>query len=557
MKKLLITIEFLFIVNFIFCQQISNYSEQTILNIDRALYITGESIKFSVLVLNNVNYNEKLLSKILYIELITSNGKQIIGKKYRIDNSKCSGTISIPNNLNSGNYYIRAYTKFMRNNGPSSYDYQYIKIINPYNKDILNGFNHSNETNNLKLVSLTDDHNNFDIEISKNIFSTRENVAIKVSNKLVDSLLNIIVTVTPEFTANYKRISSQETTNYSNIYIPETRGITLTGLLKDKTTNYPLSQKTINLSILEDNKNVFYSVITNLKGYFYFALPDLHGNKDIFISTEYLKNITPELLIDNDFCTNNIELPNPKFSLTKKERGIAYKLAINYKVHNHFSSDTSVKQYENYSMYSDSLPFYGKPTSTLYLDDYISLPTFEDYFTEIPFLVRLKKSKGRKQFKIIGNHPELAIYEPLVMVDLVPVNNIENILEISPKNISRIEVVTSPYIKGDVTYGGIINIVSIENDLAGIKLPESGIFLNYLFLEEETSMNDSYNIPSLSNIPDSRNTLFWNPNLKFDINNSTNFSFTTSDIQGKYIIKVIGTTKNGETKISTTKFEVK
>ena len=67
--------------------------------------------------------------------------------------------------------------------------------------------------------------------------------------------------------------------------------------------------KTINLSILEDNKNVFYSVITNLKGYFYFALPDLHGNKDIFISTEYLKNITPpvfrnevpklELIINN------------------------------------------------------------------------------------------------------------------------------------------------------------------------------------------------------------------------------------------------------------------
>ena len=247
----------------------------------------------------------------------------------------------------------------------------------------------------------------------------------------------------------------------------------------------------------------------------------------------------------------------PKFSLTKKEQRIAYKLAINCKVHNHFSSDTSVKQYENYSLYSDSLPFYGKPTSILYLDDYISLPTLEDYFTEIPFLVRLKKSKGRKQFKIIGNHPELSIYEPLVMVDLVPINNIENILEISPKNISKIEVVTSPYIKGNVTYGGIINIVSIENDLAGIKLPESGIFLNYLFLEEKTSIDDSYNIPSLSNIPDSRNTLFWNPNLEFDINSSTSISFTTSDIQGKYIIKIIGITKKGETKTSTTKFEVK
>lgn len=555
MKKLLFTIKLLFVVNFIFCQQISNYSEQTILNIDRSLYITGESMKFSVLILNNGSYNEKLLSKILYIELITPNGKQVIGKKYIIENSKCSGTISIPNNLNSGNYYIRAYTKFMRNNGPSSYDYQYIKIINPYKKDILNGFNHSSKTDNFKLEAITENQNNFDIEISKNILSTRENVDVKVSNKLMDSLLNIIVTVTPEYTANFKRISSDEGTGYSNIYMPETRGITLTGLLKDNKTNSPLSQKIVNLSILEDNKNTFYSVNTDSKGYFYFALPDLYGNKDIFLSTEYLNDINPELLVDNDFCTNNIELPNPKFSLTKEEQKIVYKLAINCKVHNHFSIDTS--NILNNNLYSDTLPFYGKPTSILYFDEYISLPTLEDYFTEIPFLVRIKKLKGEKQFKVIGNHPELSIYKPLLMVDLVPVNNIENILEISPKNISRIEVITSPYIKGNVTYGGIINIVSVKNDLAGIKLPESGIFLNYLFFEEETSIDDSYNIPSLSNIPDSRNTLFWNPNLEFDFINSTNFSFTTSDVHGKYIIKVMGTTKNGETKISTAKFEVK
>ena len=100
---------------------------------------------------------------------------------------------------------------------------------------------------------------------------------------------------------------------------------------------------------------------------------------------------------------------------------------------------------------------------------------------------------------------------------------------VSVNNVSRIDVVASPYIKGSVTYGGIINIVSIKNDLAGIKLPESGIFLNYLFLEGETSINDSYNIPSLSNIPDSRNTLYWNSNLEFDINNSTDLSFITSD----------------------------
>ncbi len=557
MKKLLITIQLLIVANIIFSQQINNYSEQTILNIDRSLYITGESINFSVLILNNENYNNKLLSKILYIELITPNGKQVVGKKYRIENSKCFGAISIPDNLNSGNYYLRVYTKFMRNKGPASYDYQYIKIINPQKKDILNGFNHSSKTDNFKLEAITENQNNFDIEISKNIFSTREKVDIKVSNKLLDSLLNIAVSVTPESTTNFKRILSEELIEYSNIYIPETRGITLTGLLKDKTTNSIISQKTVNLSILENNKNVFYSVITNSKGYFYFALPDLYGDKDIFISTEYLKDITPELLIDNDFCTNNIELPNPKFSLTKEEQGIAYKLAINYEVINHFSSDTSINQYENYSQHSDTLPFYGNPTSILYIDEYISLPTLEDYFTEIPFLVRLKKIKGEKQFKVIGNHPELAIYKPLVMVDLVPVNNIENILKISPKNISRIEVVTSPYIKGNVTYGGIINIVSIKNDLAGIKLPKSGVFLNYLFFEEETNVDDSSNISSLSNIPDSRNTLYWNPNLEFNSNSSANFSFITSDVPGKYIIKIIGTTQKGETKISTASFEVK
>jgi hypothetical protein len=178
--------------------------------------------------------------------------------------------------------------------------------------------------------------------------------------------------------------------------------------------------------------------------------------------------------------------------------------------------------------------FYGEPSEVLVIEKFIDLPTLEDYFTELPLLVKLRKIQGRKHFRFYTEQDDMSRYDPLMLVDWVAVNDIEKILAMSPQEIERIELLNSPYVKGNITYGGIISFVSKKNNFAGIDLPKSGTFVNYSFLEE--CIDTIPPAPSLLHIPDSRNTIYWNPAIQADDEGTSAISFTAPDTPGKYYI---------------------
>jgi len=552
MKKFYISILFILITNLVFCQVIENYRENVILNSDRNTYITGEIIQFSALVSNN---QQELLSQIIYIELITPKGKQIKGVKYKIKESVVCGQLNIPSNIYNGFYYLRAYTKYMRNFGSAAYDYQMIKIINPNQENILNEPN-GEDTIKYKLVQ-TEESRDISIEFNKDTFGLREKVNLTIENKSSNNFSNITTSVVPLSTSYLHDIKPPAYQKTISKFYPETKGISLSGILKDESNDQPLVQKNVNLTILHRDKNLFFSTYTNSKGGFYFALPDLMGKKDIFISPEQVPEAKPKLFIHNDFCTNPVNLPTPDFNLNDNEKETIYKLAVNTQVHKNFYEIAADDTINHHFLLKDSMPFYGQPTHTLKLDNYIELATLEDYLKEISFPLKIRENKKKKRFKLIGSHPELNIYEPLIMVDLVPVYNVNDILAIPPSKIDRIEVVTSPYIKGDIKYGGLVNFITRTNDLGGVKLPDKGMFLNFIFLENKKSTKSKYKIAKSDLIPDARNTLYWNTELQLKANALTKISFNTGDTNETYIIIIKGITKKGKQVISTKTFSVK
>lgn len=163
--------------------------------------------------------------------------------------------------------------------------------------------------------------------------------------------------------------------------------------------------------------------------------------------------------------------------------------------------------------------------------------------TNWPTLVKVRKKQGKKYFKVTGTQPEMSFYDPLILVDLVAVDDPAKMLTVSPRNISRIEVINEPYIKGNITYGGIVSIISRQRDFAGIDLPESGVFIHFSFLADKSKPNE--NIPVSQNMPDTRNTLYWKPNQVFNKEKHTRFSFSTPDTPGRYQIIILGVSRNG------------
>jgi hypothetical protein len=510
---------------------------------DRTTYISGEKVFFSAVIYNLKGLMTEEFSRIFYCELITPDGKKIASRKYLLVHSSGQGCLTIPEETISGIYFLKVYTHFMRNISTDEYKYIMLKIINPFKTEVLSGNDVLDTTGRAgdKMETPASDQS-LKIASGKKMFLPREEIQLNIIGNTGKALpARLCLSVVPEssFEIPFVPVRKELKASENGEYFPETRGVSLSGHLVGKESGKPVPDAKVNLSIIGD-KDIL-AIRTDSSGRFFFALPDYFGKKDIFLCADELPDITPEILIDNDFCSRPVHLPSPRFTLNEEEMRAAYQLAVNSRITSFFRED---------NMVSDSLeeenntPFYGKPSQVLVMDKYIELPTLEEYFTELPVIVKLRKIQGRKQFRFYTTQAEMSLYDPLVLVDWVAVNNINKILAMSPQEIDRVELVDCPYAKGNITYGGIIGFVSKKNDFAGIDLPTSGTFVNYQFLEGCTENNP---VGSLSgNIPDSRNTVYWNPAVPTNDDGTADISFPAPDTPGKYHILLRGMSKTGE-----------
>jgi hypothetical protein len=530
--------------------------ERVIATTDRSLYVAGENILFSACLLNSEENTSNANHSVLYCELITPAGYRVAGGKFLVEKGKSEGCIVIPNEIITGYYYLRAYTKLMRNYGPGTYYYILLKIVNPSKSEVISGVIPAKISDSVHQATFNANRQlEIELSVDKTVYATRDTVHVSLIDKSGDTqnYRDLNLSVIPDGAFQHYAVQPMERNlaESQEISYPKEKGISLTGKLIDANSSKPLPSVWVNLSIIGIGRD-FMATRTDSAGRFYFSLPAYSGSRDLFICSENLAGIITRILVDNDFCTAFVSLASPAFSLTEPEREVAFNLVVNRQVNEAFTRDTSSIQEVSQPL---DQPFYGTPSAILYLDQYLQLPTLEECFNELPGMVKVRKRKGEKYFKVFGQQGELELYDPLVMVDMVAVDDPNKVLAVLPQNVARIEVVNEPYVKGSQKYGGIVSIISKRNDFAGIDLPSSGIFINYQFFSE----NEKCQVPGQihPSLPDARNTLLWQPHLIVANHNKTDVAFTTPDTAGKYRVVLSGVLKDGETVIKEAAFEVK
>lgn len=509
--------------------------EQFALFTDRSIYAAGENIAFAAFQLTD-NLSQELLSKVLYVELISPQADQMSAGKFMLGTQGVQGRLEIPEDLSSGNYYLRAYTKYMRNIGPEAYTYALLKVVNPEKtvSDFL-----IDSANFLPLSKVQNDRLS-DTNLSKDTIFAEKNALVNLTPGFHENLINACVSVVPAnsfvdnfYTARHKQLFSEIE------YLPETRGLSISGLLKNNENDSVMAGARIKLSIIGNGRD-FLSTETNEEGRFLLALPEYSGRRDLFVCTENSLEKAADLLIDNDFCRIPVQLPDTVFTLKEAEKAVALQVINKQRIAANFYGSILVK---------DTFPaafnkaFYGTPSEIVKLANYVELPNLEEYFNELPTLAKVRKKQGEKYFKVLSNNAEIPVFEPLVMVDQVAIDNTEAVLAVSPKQIERIEIINAPYIKGAYTYGGIIHLISKEGYFADIDLPENGLFLDYQFFTPEKTQLE--NKKGSHENPETANTIYWNPKVTAsDLKNG--ISITTPALAGNYELVVRGVTPDGK-----------
>ena len=108
--------------------------EKLYVHTDKNFYTPGEVIWFKVYAVDCI-FNKPLdLSKAAYIEILDKDHKQILGGKIPLNNGSGSGSFTILASVNSGNYLFRAYTNWMKNNGPDFFFEKMVTIVNSLKK---------------------------------------------------------------------------------------------------------------------------------------------------------------------------------------------------------------------------------------------------------------------------------------------------------------------------------------------------------------------------------------------------------------------------------------
>ncbi|MFO7934265.1 MAG: hypothetical protein R6U78_09290 [Bacteroidales bacterium] len=528
---------------------------------DRSIYIAGETIRFRVFHRSHDTPVSDRRNDVLHVELIAPSGFSLAGKKIGIDRRGGTGCVIIPRDISSGTYYLKAYSRWMRNCGPESFSYLSVQIIDPFRESVLEVDTTGNFTAVPGLpVSDRDPGTEGMMRclLPQDRFGSREKVRVTLAwdDPARGALLCASVSRTGTHPAQYVsnpgcRIGQDDRVEF----IPESRGVALTGTVVNRDKGEPVPYAVIYISILEGDRN-FFCNYSDSAGRFYFAFPGYKGRQDLFISVHHREYEDMELLIDQDFSNGNIRLPSFPILLNDSIRRLAAELSMHAQVAQQYAPYTGSAARDDGNADSaagnaglESGPtgpafFYGRPSATIRFDDFIRLPTLEEYFTEVIPQVALRRNAGNRELRVLGDHPDLNIYPPLVMIDGVAIFDMESLLEVSPRLVERTEVVTAPYVRGDVTFGGIINVITRENNLGYIDLPSSGLLVDYQMLAGPDPGPETLP-PQDPRLPDVRNTLYFGPSIELSPGEETGFSFYTSDVQGSYEILIRGFDDSG------------
>jgi hypothetical protein len=566
MKKVFLFYVFSFLINFtIYCQTVqsgitlsktSAVSCETIrLFTDRNIYCMNEKIYFTAEYSSSSELDSLPWSNVLYLELIKWNGNKLAQMKLNLTRPGTSGAINIPGNILSGNYYLRAYTKWMRNFSAGDYAYLLVKIVNPFRPETDEGPSEISapaataepsqvQKTLIKGVRCT---------LGKNEYKQREKaeVEFQINDRKFFDINRYYISVAKvgaiDTVVHFcKPVSASEGSDLSYIeYLPEIRGITISGKIIDKSTK--LSQKDIYVSLSEPKHGEYFSVYkTNEKGRFVFSLPYMKGPRDFFIQSEYSGSLASEILIDNGFCNKPVKLPYVAFKLNEEENHFIKDLAIDLQLSERFvlKEDTLPD-----SQHSNTVPlaFYGSKKVVYFTGKYIELPNIEEFISELIIEATIIKENGKASM-ISMKRTNLSNCPPLIFLDNVQVNNDEQLLKIPLNRIEKVEIINLDYVVAGMRYYGIISIYSKNKNFAGLDLNKNSMFFTYELFSDINPVYYSIK-PNNPRIPDRRNLLYWNPDIQLSADKKTTISFYTSDSKGDYVVYIRGKNSKNDREI--------
>lgn len=562
-KKIVILLTFIALATECFSQNPFNpllelrrngYREKLFLVTDRDVYFAGEEIWLKIVSQDALTGQPQKMSKIVYLDLLDRDNNPVIQIKQELADNSDGGSIVLPDSLATGIYILRAYTSWMLNFNENEIWHKTITIISPAQR-ITTGILP-------KTILLTSppekDESAITILIPDEVKGRRNEKSIVVlftdnTEKTQDYRLSVAVVKSSLLASERKNYmdhtvsSSDDQKDVKFIFrLPEPEGLILRGTMVDNTTARPLVNEEVSLSIVGKTTRCRFTN-TNENGEFVFLLNDFYGQGEVVIQpvSETLSDIYVEL--ESPFYDHFYEI-DPEIFIpdTASLKGI---------------SDALVSSQINRLYRSEFLPaialtkgkhetdLYGEPTRRVMLADYIELTDLREIVREILSEVMIIRKDEKTQLKVTSKNPyETFDNQALVLVDGVPCSDIGKLLSAGAKEFERIDIVKKKYFRHGLIFDGIVSFVTKKGNLSLFEA-DNTVFRQVFEGPQPVSKfySPDYSVDSLRTrrVPDERNTLYWNPDIRPDSVGKIELRFFSSDEDTDYTLIIEGISGDG------------
>jgi hypothetical protein len=299
-----------------------------------------------------------------------------------------------------------------------------------------------------------------------------------------------------------------------------------------------------------------YGAWSNKLGEVRFEIKDFYGPRRIILQTKSDSSETYDITIADPFSRQWHRERLPPLVLSPKLRDELLMRSIAMQVQDIYYEDLADDVTDPGI---DSSAFYGKADATYFLDDYTRFPLMEEVMREYVPGVFVRKRKDGFHF-IVVDHANGGVLpgDPMVLLDGVPVPDVDDIMRVDPLLVKKLEVVKRPYYLGQAVFSGIVSYTTYLGDLGGLELDPRSVSIDYNGLQLQREFHSPQHAPKnvRDRMPDQRYLLHWEPHIEIGVNGKSVIEFYTSDVPGRYAIITEGIDEHGNSGTSTRFFTV-
>lgn len=340
-------------------------------------------------------------------------------------------------------------------------------------------------------------------------------------------------------------------------FAPEYKGAIITGRVMDIQNGTPAKGVQVYFSV-PGTRTQFSTAISDENGRIKFEMRDFYGGREIIVQTHPAIGSMYSINIDDPFAGIYSNNTLPPFSAPLKYPQQLSDKSIAVQVLNRFEGK-KLKQFGFPAV--DTSAFYEKTGQSYALDNYTRFTTMEEVMREYVQMILVQRRGGHFHLPVFDPATEHFFdSDPLILLDGVPVFNIDSLMTLDPLKMRQLDVVARKYFLGAASFDGIMNWISYKGDLNGYTLDPHAAVLDY----EGLQLQREFYAPSYgteqeaaSHLPDFRDLLYWSPVVPMDSPGRGTLDFYSSDIPGRYLVIAEGLAADGTAGSGFTEFEVR